>query len=714
MTDCVELINNNEWDKVYELLRNKHIDINAQVNNGNTIFHLICIKGNINIIKKILENKYTLKLNTNLYNDDGLMGQHLYYKYGGLDPIFIEHKEICYSDENDMLIFQYVIDKIDLLEKIINKMETYNCIENISLINEHIYVELLTYINTSEHSERYLSIVDKLYQKIKPYNLVFIAIETNCVKLIKLLITYNFDFDLYSMQNISICSLCILYEHIEILIIILEYTKQRYGNTKVFNIINNSDINYEYRPIILALNTTHILDILIPYMEPYIIHYHKTHHKTYMFDAIDAHQNTYLHLLLNNNDTKYISFFIKHTDLNKENYKKITPLQILFSNNIWINYKSDLVGREIDLSKFNILPEHTSQFIELEQQIKTITKNEHKRLFNSMDMKHFLKTLSYINSNKILKNINMFHTFYASLPYNMLYLKYLEKKHSTLYIPTQPYDKHTVKFDKYIFDTLSYNISSSHKIVASQQRQYINTYYSYMPYQIYWIDNDNYYIHPKLINILKIHNRTISIEKQRYVMLKITIVISTNGMHANVLLYDRMLKTAWHFEPYGVSIISSTISLENNLKSLLQTIYGDITYKTPTDYLHGLNFQMIDGEDHYINKNSNDPDGYCAAWSIWFIDIVVSYPDIDVQHIMKYFFDHIDMNEILSEEEGEPVKIDNYYLEFIRKYAHKLDNEKNLLLISMGIKKVYLYNNSLFEKNKKIIKKYFECCEVRQ
>lgn len=710
--EYLELINDNKWDEVYKLLQDKNIDVNKPINNGNTIFHLICIKGNINIIKKILENKHNVKIN--LCNDDGLMGQHLYYKYGGLDPIFINNKEVCYSDENDMLIFQYVIDKIDLLEKIIENMEHNNCIENIAIIDEYIYIELCTFINTSEYSQRYLDIIEKIYKKIKPYNLTFYAIETNCIKVIKLLITYDIDFDIYSQQNISAVALCIIYNRTEILINILEYTKHKYGYDKVFNIINNSDIAYNYRPLFIAFHTTYMTDILMEYMMLYI-----NNNTSYIFDAIDEQQNTYLHFVLNANLTKYISFFIKHTDLNKENYKKITPAQLLFSKNLWIKYKSDLIGRKIDLLKQDnnnkncysyILPEHKKDFLELTQQIEIpiILKNSivHKRLFNKSDIQNFLKTSYCINYNNVYKNINTFKTFYASLSYNMLYLKYLEKKHKLLYIPTQPYNKHTVLLDKYFFDILSYDISPNHKIVNHQLKQYYETYYSYIPYQIYWIDDDNYFIHPNLINILTEHNRTVSIDTQRYIMLKITIIF-TNGMHANVLLYDRMLKTAWHFEPYGISKINANISLEKNLKLLLQTIYGNISYNTPSNYLHGLNFQMIDGEDNYINKNSNDPDGYCAAWSVWFIDIVLSYPHIDVRHIMTYFFDAYDINEILSEEEGEEIQIPNYYLEFIRKYAHKLDNEKNLLLLSIGIKKHNLYNNIVFDNNKNIIKKLF-------
>ena len=54
--------------------------------------------------------------------------------------------------------------------------------------------------------------------------------------------------------------------------------------------------------------------------------------------------------------------------------------------------------------------------------------------------------------------------------------------------------------------------------------------------------------------------------------------------------------------------------------------------------------------------------------------------DIDKRN----FFSKRQINYILTEEGGIDKRVitDNYYLDFIRRYAHKLDNEKNKILKS--------------------------------
>jgi hypothetical protein len=55
--------------------------------------------------------------------------------------------------------------------------------------------------------------------------------------------------------------------------------------------------------------------------------------------------------------------------------------------------------------------------------------------------------------------------------------------------------------------------------------------------------------------------------------------------------------------------------------------------------------------------------------------------------------------------DGE-IRSDNYYLDFIRRYAHKLDDEKNKILLFLGVKKYNLYNiildDSIIDKIKNL------------
>lgn len=706
------LIVNNEWMNIYNYIlkiQNIHTLINNPIINGNNIFHIACIKGQL--INELLHIKKKVGLNINLVNSEGKAGAYLYYKYGGTDTIFLDNKEICYKSDNSALI-PLLIDNITLLELLINRMIDANCIDIIDSNNIYnIIMEKINHYKICDNikSDKYLLILNNIYQKLHPPDLVFLAITNNNIDVINMLINNNFNFNVYSHENISTISLCVIMGYVEILIIILEYTKHKYGDYEVFRIVNDSDINYDMRPIFLSINNIQILQILINYISPYLEHYNLTNNTQYMFDSIDSEQNTYLHYILlkyhKRTPPHIISFFIKHTNLNKENYAGNTPAHLLFSKNIWEEYIHDLYDAEIDLLKPDSMGyncyyygKNNNVFTDFIKKIKIVDTKEHT-IFNVLNIKQFLKTSHSKNTQFI---------FHSTLPYNMLYLKYIENKHPMLYVPTQCYNKINVKNDIFMFNNTSYIISKKNTVMIKNLNQYLTTFYSYMPYQIYWIDDDNYYIHPNLINILKHHDYNIKITKQRYVILKITIIINVNISHANMLIYDRLTKEAWHFEPYGISKITNIISLGDFLKKLIQQIYGSVIYYSPTDFLHGLNFQMVGGEDYYINKNISDPGGFCAAWSIWFVDIVLTYQHINIKTIMKQFFNRESINIILSDEEGEQIKSKNYYLDFIRKYAHKLNNEKNIILLNNGIKKYNLYNNTLFEDEIKIIKKIFE------
>ena len=53
----------------------------------------------------------------------------------------------------------------------------------------------------------------------------------------------------------------------------------------------------------------------------------------------------------------------------------------------------------------------------------------------------------------------------------------------------------------------------------------------------------------------------------------------------------------------------------------------NIKYITPNDFLPKIGFQNLDSQETY--KKIADPQGFCAIWTIWYVDIRLTYPDID-------------------------------------------------------------------------------------
>jgi hypothetical protein len=745
-------IENDEWEKIINLIKDgKYTNLNGQLLNGNNVFHLACVRGKTKIIKEMLrlKNERLVTLNTGILDANGIPGIHLYYKYGGIDVSFLNDDDICHLDTNNKNLAIYVLDRIDVFETLINKLIEKECLENIEIpdTSEKHYLffaiakkiaSLSSIINTNsskiesmhvvtEHrkdselnqcnhlKERYLLVLEKLYNKLPIHNLVFIAIYVNSTDIIKMLIRHNFNFLVY-IDGMSSIARTIIFGRIEIMILILEYTKIKQNNYDVYKLINSSGREYDNRPIFIALERGEyaIIKILISYMIPYIQEYEKKNKTSYLFTReIDNYHNTYLHNLLiffsEKNNTSdviiidIIKFFIQHTDLNQQNYAGNTPAHFIFSRGIWKDVKDLLIGRNIDLLKIDdignncysyILPQDKKIFMEL---VKDITmpiniKNEMDdklKTFN-IDTVKSIMGIEVIDNENPPKNYGLFGN---TSPYYMLYLRYLENKYPNFYIPSRIYNNIAKERDLFFFDLTAYNLSDEQALLNRNVKGYITQFYSYLPHNIYWINEDQYYIDPNLINILIQHNKNVDILAQRYVMLKLSIIITSTVLHANSLIYDRLNKEAWRFESYGISDMVGLSKMDKKIHEVLEQVYGKITYHDPDDYLSGLNFQLVDGEDSQSNQNLGDPGGYCLAWSLWFIEAVLTNSDKTVDIVMRKFFDRQIMTTIISEEEGTEIKSSNYFLDFIRRYAHKLDREKNKILESIGIKKYHLYNS---------------------
>jgi hypothetical protein len=398
-----------------------------------------------------------------------------------------------------------------------------------------------------------------------------------------------------------------------------------------------------------------------------------------------------------------LKFFIDHTDLNQTNYANYAPSHIIFSTGLWKKIPNLLVDKSIDLLKIDDLGNNCYSYIndqdkkffmELTKKIKLPLEVK-----DSIDIKNILgkeqiKNLLINDLDDKDKSRN-YGLFNSNLQHYMLYLKYLENKYKNMFVPVQIYNEDKKTRDSFFFGLTAYEISRKQELLIKHIKGFMSMFYSYLPHSISWIDQDQYYIDPELVNILKKHDSTITTSEQRYILIKITLVVHENLLHSNILIYDRQKKEAWRFEPYGITEISGK-ALDEKIQELLETVYGKIIYYDPNSFLSGINFQLVDEEEFFYNQNLGDPGGYCLAWSLWFVEAVIANPDQNVNIIMKNFFDRQNISSIVSEEEGldESIISTNYYLDFIRRYAHKLDREKNKILQSMGIKKYYMYNTS--------------------
>ncbi len=215
-----------------------------------------------------------------------------------------------------------------------------------------------------------------------------------------------------------------------------------------------------------------------------------------------------------------------------------------------------------------------------------------------------------------------------------------------------------------------------------------------LPSVILWRNKNLYYIHPRIESILE----NLFKSKHRFYMIKITLIVSSQYTHANILLIDSENFTVRRFEPYGISDVNDEIFLDRLLGDLISKIFKKkIKYYRPGDYLSGLRFQSISNDGDSTVKKMGDPGGYCLAWCLWYIELKLNNPNIEEEDLLKLASEKI-IKKYKSTE--------NPYLYFIRDYARHLNDEKDKILLKLKIPKNEIYDLEYKNSNIKKISKY--------
>ena len=210
--------------------------INIPLFNGNNLYHIACIKGKTNVIKKILSLKSELRLIPNKLNDDGIQGSHLYYRYGGNDPFLLNLHDTYYVDESNNSLATYLIDNIDLCELMVKNMKHRKCLYSINIRgDDSIYLNILQKVNlTNADSDRYVKLFMNLYSELKPKNIGYILVLTQCTIVTEHLFKSNIDpkifTDVYNETNMTPLALIVYSEFLELMPKILDYLITNYSN----------------------------------------------------------------------------------------------------------------------------------------------------------------------------------------------------------------------------------------------------------------------------------------------------------------------------------------------------------------------------------------------------------------------------------------------------------------------------------------------------
>lgn len=158
----------------------------------------------------------------------------------------------------------------------------------------------------------------------------------------------------------------------------------------------------------------------------------------------------------------------------------------------------------------------------------------------------------------------------------------------------------------------------------------------------------------------------------RFIIIPLGIVMDI-GAHANYLIYDKKIKEIERFEPHGgtISFNYKSETLDDLLEKYFTSMDNEIKYIRPDDYISKVGFQTM--ESHELNVSKiGDPGGFCALWSIWYVDQRLTYQNHSREVLVQELF-----NAIQSKNVG--------YRNLIRNYSRNIIKIRDDILESVGL-----------------------------
>jgi hypothetical protein len=208
------------------------------------------------------------------------------------------------------------------------------------------------------------------------------------------------------------------------------------------------------------------------------------------------------------------------------------------------------------------------------------------------------------------------------------------------------------------------------------------TFYELMPSLIIWKDKELYWFDPNFEEAM--HNCVKS--DKRFIIIKVSYLHRPDSLHANIIIYDKEDASYRRFEPYGNSSTYDEMYLDKLVMDyILKFKKTKIKYYTPGDFLETGRFQTVSNDSSLEVKKSGDPFGYCLAWCMWYTEIKLKNTNLSEKELIEQAAEKIYVSYCKS---------DTPYIDFIRDYSRKLNEEKDKIFKKFGLSKKDYYNIS--------------------
>ena len=346
----------------------------------------------------------------------------------------------------------------------------------------------------------------------------------------------------------------------------------------------------------------------------------------------------------------------------QHNVNKVTPLHLLTKLN-FENYHKIIKDQEINLNVIGpnnkILKDYLKE-INAENWMQYLsTKKEYKELNDVIIEKY-----EYSHGN-------LFQSKFKDISMIILTLK---NKYVNLYLPN-------------IDDVSLKNLNASDNITITWPDS-IFDFSPIFPWIICYESEDKYWIHQNLNNLI---NSTRREKTHDFGFVYLSLTVNNIGLHANILIYDFNRMTIERFDPYG-----DTVYFDKKLDEILEeelTWNTGFKYLKPSDYMSVSGFQTISDELNPLNQKSGDFGGFCLAWCTWYLEHRIKNSKINQKDLVKKLIKKMSSMDIS-------------FMEYIRNYANKLNEERVLNLIKAGIDEKKISNTIIDNKTNNILNKF--------
>lgn len=653
---------NNKWELLKEkLLEDETYDANIKDSQNNYLLTYATLNNNIEIVKLLVEKDCHI----DILDGESKSILHISIKYDYQDMIDtlleINEKSIGISlldlrDNDDRLPIHYcvIFNNIVALKKLIK----YGCFLNAFDRNGYNALHMSTYYRYENISEELIKGgIDLNAKLLTGENALHISCNLQSINIAKLLINYGIDINSQDYEHeFTSLHYAITTSNKEIIMLLLKNgadvnIQDYYGNTVIHYIVGDNNYN--------------LLKLIIENSKP-------------NFNLWNIDSKIPLMLLLinkpDNDALENIELLLYDSDINLQDNNGNTVLHYLCIYELWEYFKKILIKkkmnilisnkngiRPVDIVKKNMLPQFidfiTESYIfrlrnseiywfeewenmcknelfinELTEEQKNILPLKDEKIDKNTDV------CKIIIKDKLTENIENKNLSRCSKSYPQKTKKCLDiiegKKISICTFTGSTLDiliglVYLLNKHKYACSTLSKNFSENKELCKFYKSIGIsmNTKCEFLNFEIVWVHNKLYLVDDFANNFRKCMLNP----DKRFIIIPVGIELR-EGSHANYLIYDIKNNEIERFEPHGfgtpLRFNYNPTMFDNILETRFMEIVSDIKYIRPTDYLPKIGFQLFDIYERN-KKKIGDPGGFCALWVIWYVDMRLSYPEID-------------------------------------------------------------------------------------